>query len=451
MLFDYETSLDERLHHFSLCEDKADVVSSLRFTYVTTSSRDVGEYLAGIARRADEDVYTRFSAASILTEHVDRYIDMSRTGYALINDLCDGDSHLQFRHSLIMYMTRSGSHLFQTTQRLRKEINSENIPENKKYSFALRVEDEPIPQARKTYFAARVLPYFLRDECMDGIMAAQRIVSMCKEKYDQLFVRACLYLLDICYTSTSTNNRADAADVLLTSKDDVLVSLGRDVIDTLAGSDMYHASEQNVHMSSIEASCANNLERLLAVQVDVKEYDESVASFVEQCTPSPSLTLALERVDKDRARHTTYNVTLAFVFCRVWAYIQKSSHARVLGVRLYEELVDGAGLCSSGFLARMINSLSGYDGFGVGVSFEDQVYAYFSKKLEELIRDSECSDELLDELTKSTSGQVGDNLRTFIQKNIYEIRTYLEKEFRGYISDADIELYFKRAYVKYFD
>lgn len=454
-LFDYDVDIKERLDIFRSVEDKVEVVNSLAFTYISTSCKDVGEYLEAIASMEDQDVYVRFIAATSLVENVNKYIDMSSNGFAIIDRLCDVEEcHRAMRRKIILYMCRSGRHIFKTKRRLVHEVTLSKENVKKDIQYVLSIEDEQIPECRKDFFIINVLRHFLHARDMDSVIASERIISRCltSGKYSDVFESACFHLVDICYNSGSVDLRSDAADVLINSKDDNLISIGRDVIRELSGSDMYHDSKQTVHMTSIELSCVSNLERLLSMQLDVHDYETCVSLFLQESIPSEKLLCALERIEKDRIKHTKYNVTLQFVFCRVWSYIYKSSNRVSLSKRLVEELEDGAGLCSSGFLSRMLNSLSGYDGFGIGVSFEDQIYSYFSINLNNLIKVSPKQDKLLAELSTVTSdGIVGKSLRKFIRNNLQKIRDILSNEFCQYISDVDFDLYFKKAYVRYFD
>jgi hypothetical protein len=54
--------------------------------------------------------------------------------------------------------------------------------------------------------------------------------------------------------------------------------------------------------------------------------------------------------------------------------------------RLLEELEEMSGTCSSGYATRLVNIISGFGEFNIRISWEDQIIANFSGRLNALVR-----------------------------------------------------------------
>ena len=95
---------------------------------------------------------------------------------------------------------------------------------------------------------------------------------------------------------------------------------------------------------------------------------------------------ALNRILMDRALYSKFNNTLFNILLKIWTYISLSEFKEELQKRLIEELEDMSDTCSSGFASRLINSISGYGDFSVRISWEDQIIANFSGRLNAFAR-----------------------------------------------------------------
>jgi hypothetical protein len=54
---------------------------------------------------------------------------------------------------------------------------------------------------------------------------------------------------------------------------------------------------------------------------------------------------------------------------------------------MLQELEEMSGTCSSGFASRLVNIISGYGGFNIRISFEDQIISNFAGRLNAAARD----------------------------------------------------------------
>ena len=146
--------------------------------------------------------------------------------------------------------------------------------------------------------------------------------------------------------------------------------------------------------------------------------------------------------------------------------------------RLLEELIEMSGTCSSGYVSRLINCVSGYGEMMLKISFEEQIISNFSGRLNsslnkicdnnslmrknidkvKLIMNLENeNEEILDEfyeriLEEMTTTEYKDkkHFLLFFRTYISSIREEMFKEFIEYISESEFDLYFRKA-LSYYD
>lgn len=89
--------------------------------------------------------------------------------------------------------------------------------------------------------------------------------------------------------------------------------------------------------------------------------------------------LSLNRIEIDRSSYL--GNTLSRILVKIWSYIQNNEFKDELIKRLLQELEEMSGTCSSGFIGRLINSLSGFGELTINISFEDQLVSNFIGRL----------------------------------------------------------------------
>lgn len=89
--------------------------------------------------------------------------------------------------------------------------------------------------------------------------------------------------------------------------------------------------------------------------------------------------LSLNRIELDRTLYL--NNTLSKILIKLWSYIVSNKFKDQMILRLLEELEDMSGTCSSGFLSRLLNTISGFGDINIYISFEDQLIANFIGRL----------------------------------------------------------------------
>lgn len=361
------------------------------------------------------------------------------------------------------------------------------------------------------------------------------------------------------------DRRADAADVLLRLGSDSMKSHGRDMIMELGrvngNTRTVFDNAQNVHTEEVEESVTEALEFLSnidLVKINGKDIDfdhvnteienmlkeDMESMYIEgnnttECSYCKSrieltvnndnkkfcgndclrlyyrdekIRLAMNRIFMDRALYSKFNSSLINILIKVWSFIVSSEHEDEMRKRILEELEEMSGTCSSGFATRLINVISGFGNVNIRISWEDQVIANFSGRLnayarklsedsvfrdekfmqvikiwfqvhEDVLKDitkqiessvqitmeqviqvylnkygekkkdeilEEFCESVINEMTMTSSGYENRrNFSLFFNTYVSKIREELYQEFKEHISDGDFDLYFRKALMSY--
>jgi hypothetical protein len=450
ILFDFDVPLIDRMTTLmSNPELVNDTIAKMQFIYTMTSSHDTAQYLLAIANEPSFDISCRVSAATTVATHKEKWANFTNEGYtSLVRIFRELPLSTPFvvRQSILYSIIPSGKHVFQARAFLLSLVTLENIPEKSRFECITGIERQNISQKKIKYLVSvgmlRIVETWSIGS-MYWLVASQTILS-----YNKHVDKIGFLLADVALTAENENTRADAADILLRCGDDALKEVGQSVIDQL-GKGVYTENAQNVHVRSIERSCEENIDRLMLCTPNLKSFEESISEFLEKYNShslASKVSSALDRVAADRAMYSNHQLSLSSIFRRVWAFISSSEHRSEMIERLIEELADAEGLCSSGFMARMVNALSGFSGFGVGIDFNDQIAAHFAARLNEAIKSDEECDLILEEMASTSSGPL---VRKILLKNFSKIREEMYTEFKDHVSESDFDLYLSRAYAKY--
>lgn len=312
----------------------------------------------------------------------------------------------------------------------------------------------------------------LQNDMRYRIIACQNILLSCDQE-STLFKETLDLLIDIAQnTNNPDNRRADAADIILHSvKDNTKRQIAEDIITQLGslrkGSSIFENS-QNVHTVTLGNSSldiihylfSGNFKSKLDFDSIVKEllfiaklkyrhtqtFGTTVVYHGETSEEELLIKKALDRISVDKTLFT-HNLTLKTVLIMLHAYIDDSCE---LKARLLEELIEMSDTCSSGYISRLANTLSGFSDMSLKISWEEQIIANLNGRLNARIRleNEELRDEILRGLTCTDMSERRPFLE-FFQKNISSIRTELYDEFKAFMSDTDFDLYCTKAIINY--
>jgi hypothetical protein len=291
------------------------------------------------------------------------------------------------------------------------------------------------------------------------VLASQYILTQITSQ--SLINQAQTYLLSVMEDHTKDYNiRADAMDILLQYGDDNCKEIARIVLQDLAGSGTtIYNNAQNVHTKSIEDSvnkilCElnNRVDGKSTFEICLTEFTEYLAGS-EKYKDSKPLKMSLQRISVDKAIYGNVSMTLMGIFTKLWSYIKNHQHREELIIRLCEELEESNELCSTGYISRMLNCLSGITDLSLTISYEDQIISNMGAKLNSRIMeidDEKYRDAILEEMMlPSYMYSKRYNFLRFFRHNISSIREDLYQEFVNLIEDIDFDLYTRRAIMKY--
>ena len=293
------------------------------------------------------------------------------------------------------------------------------------------------------------------------------------------------------------NLRADASDVLLSLGSEEMKIKGREIIMKLGGKGKtIFDNKQNVHVKEIEKSVMVILETICYVPIvkmdddfiNFDYVDKEIQKLIDDDTnDKEKILISLNRIRMDRTLYSVLCITLSVVMVKLWSYICSNENKDEMQKRLLQELEDMAGTCSSGFISRLVNTISGFGDLSIQISFEDQIVSNFSARLNsyaQKIGDDDSvfrttSFEDVKKLYLKENPEKTDEMKDTIIEEFYDsvlnemmlsssdyrnrpsfllfFRTYMSKireemfnEFIEYVSESEFDLYFRKA-LSYYD
>jgi hypothetical protein len=326
-----------------------------------------------------------------------------------------------FYSAICMLMKSEEEGLREVTQEyLNRMLENKHMDVKYRYKLitSLRVH---VSEKTVEYFETQSLKFFICDRdnsIMFRILAGQLYFQ--KHKDERLF----RVFFDIATDeSVEYNSRADATDLLLTYGPQEVKESAREIIKLLGknapdNNNNYTAScdysnpgftifkdGQNAHNKTIEESALNVLVMLSqerpahqplnpTMNVDFDFTEKNILSALHCFTSDnesvkENVQLALGRISLDNKLYSNLNFTLKNALVFVYSYIlnQDTDTQLSLMERLIQELSDSAGICSTGIMERVVNTLSGFeDRFSLRISYEDQITGSLSGRLNSKIR-----------------------------------------------------------------
>ena len=310
--------------------------------------------------------------------------------------------------------------------------------------------------------------YYITETCIDflknannlimyRILSGQYLLQNCEVDEE---VKMCVYntLYDFSTNSDIDYNlRADAADTLLNLGTDDFKIKAREIIMILGRIQgpvrNVYDNAQNVHTVEIEKSVgeiievlltyktmmigenpidfiyvSNRINDILKIEVDsikieplcnnckkeiIKDINVKDGFCSNICNDMfdrhEKIRISLNRIEMDRALYSKFNSNLSNVLVKLWSYIQENEYKEAMIQRLVEELEDMSGTCSTGFLSRLVNTLSGFGQLNIKISFDDQIISNFTGRLNMYAR----------KLTESNSPFRNEKLNDVVELHIY--------------------------------
>jgi hypothetical protein len=428
-VFDFSLEEQERIQLFLNAEDyvKDDVVSRIEGIYMFSGSILLQHFICSLCKLTTISFTLKLNLALSLfsfeefeepvpdvsdlkeiieqgnKEKKDRNTKRKETAYATLNTVLSMASLNDPDFSTTRFIDTI--YILTESELYKKECNTyfKDIVGCSSYDFKFRYNtilslDSKV-NVNKDYFKRNALLHFfncLPKTTMYKILTAQ-LILMTLPPEDPEFNRIQEALLEMAEDKeVDYNLKADCLDTLHNLGKEPYISNAKKLIYIL-GKTKYSQSmfdnAQNVHFSSIEDSVIVILQYLFTFKNMTIEGEEADFFYVNneinkllldeslQCNRE-LVKCSLERISVDRSIYSKFNTTISNVLVKVWSYIHSRETCREeLIKRLLEELEDMAGTCSSGFISRLVNTLSGYDDFTLKISWEDQIISNVTARL----------------------------------------------------------------------
>lgn len=258
--------------------------------------------------------------------------------------------------------------------------------------------------------------------------------------------------------STEYNTRADIYDLIMQKGSEEDVKDAKAQINKLGGGDKnnnVYENKQNVHSVNIDEA----LQKLLQDTSDIQEskympftqIEQKILGDEKEHKDIERIKDSLKRIANDNALYS--NITIEHILERIWYYLSKlnESDRQPLYIRLIEELTEMDDTCSSGHMYRLINILSGFNGYEIKISFNDQIIANMNGRLLaklNKVEPPELRQKLILDLAERDFNKPEFN--KFIRNTVPSIIQELHSEFvPKYTSEDDFNLAIRDGMLKF--
>jgi hypothetical protein len=219
-------------------------------------------------------------------------------------------------------------------------------------------------------------------------------------------------------------------------------------------------NQENIHL--IEISSVQhildflNLHKKISLNNDpnslfhlIKTYDYYIDSTHED--DKSKIHVALIRIQNDRSLYGHSQNTLFDILSMIVTYIEKHVHVIELRRRLIEELIEMSGKCTTGYVYRLLNVLSGYDDFSIQIPIEESLKSVLFQKLNQKIleiQNDELKHKILYEMTLSQP-ELKSHFLTFFRTHFDHINSEIYDQFKNDLTFTDYDLYMRKAFYNY--
>ena len=205
-----------------------------------------------------------------------------------------------------------------------------------------------------------------------------------------------------------------------------------------------YLDSQNVHNHEInnkvmDAASAivqtDDKPRNLGMSLNMPIEDELKRVYPDYQKNKSAIEASLRRIETDPAKFRG-GMTTKVIFDKIVEFIARNKHKDELLKRLAEELVDMNGLCSTGHVSRLVNTLQGFpdlpEELTIKINPKDEIYANIQTYLNNTIQNDSESEKMIDDML---SDNPIDNQRyfKFVKDKMVDKCKELEKEYNGIV------------------
>jgi len=405
----------------------------------------------------------------------------------------NGELSITYIIDLICTLSQSKTFENETIQYLNSILNNENIDCEYRYNKILSLEKKLSNQ-----FIKSICFVFInnsKNRTLYRILSGQYLLQLCQSTDDEKIIIQDIILSFANDTELDYNLRADATDILLNLGTDEYKVIGRELIQLLGNIEgnvkTIYDDKQNVHATKIEDSVMKMLTTITSyktlkineIEIDYNYVFEEIKQLLNdveilqskdeksckycnkitdetfcstKCNKYFKIIQSLKRIEADRKQYL--NLLLTNILVKLWSYIQTNDFCEEMVKRLLEELEEMSGTCSTGFVSRLLNSVSGFGGLNITISYSDQLVANFigrlnayTKKIIEpnslFVTNEKILFELIELIVNKNNHLI--KIKIHLGKNKYlskeqlveKIKTYLESDKDSKINDITMFFY----------
>jgi hypothetical protein len=477
------------------------------------------ELVLKIVKESTLPVELKYETAKLIYEE-NKENNENNIAYGLFLFILKSDDihniHSLIRVQILGYLLETNAFKTETTDIFRNFIRDETLTQSFKYKTILEyIENKNI----KKDYLIDIFTFIFNNRVFRTrflILSAQVVLGFdFFEKEHKCKVEDTM--LVFCQDNNlDFNLRADACDLLLTFSNsehtrqialDTIILLGREETGVNRGIYSVYDDKQNVHNQTIDKSVKDILCFLSSIQLETKNgkyttYDETCKEIIEIYCKTYNIEMdkkylqfynlnenetdtsknneydddndyicdntvlknleliraSFLRFSLDRGLYTNFQ-SIQTLFIKIWSIIKSHEHSNSLTLRLFEELIDMSGSCTSGHISRIVNVLSGFEINGklinLSIDYKDEMtsnmIAKLNKKILE-ISDEEYKYNITEEMLWTSNYEGRIHFNKFFRENVMEIRDELYNEYVANLNLLDnetFEINFRQALMKF--
>ncbi len=498
-IFDFSLSKEQRLHALHTCyhsqpQHIEETIKKLNAIYCMSPIGLLRRFLYDVAMYSVLPIQLRVECAITLAD-IETSSKLGMDSLDSLIDIFDTTIPTPCKLEYIMRLVNNG--YSNRVDTLYEFVNNSQIDEEYRYktacNFGRSIENNGhkiMMQSLSTFRDDNANTLFFR------ILACQHILSqaLSDDSTDDSIAAQTETLLLQWMTDESMEHRyrADASDVLMRFGSDENVRIAMNTLKILGGdTENIYENKENVHLDTFEEGVMDTIRYIDSLKIQplpsfetvsfnikrlgkqrYRSHKECIIHEVTQFRPqghketrhiprdvsdtiySTELTpeeekinTALLRIGLDRVSYTDLNYTLQTLLLTLYAYIQTHMHKDQMEQRLLEELIDMSYTCSSGYVCRLVNVLSGF-GHTFHITWEQQIVSNLAGRLNAKIKTDPNMERILEDMVNTDIGDRTAFLE-FFRKNISPIKEEMYNEFKEHVNETDWDLWFRKAILNY--
>jgi hypothetical protein len=267
------------------------------------------------------------------------------------------------------------------------------------------------------------------------------------------------WLLDIVDDKNELyKTRTEAADVLITCGEPDEIEYGYKIISEIGFKDTFYESEENVHFESMHDSSKNIIRALRSdPSIDYKELVsidmiyKIIEPFITSIEDKQVVQNYFLRIQTDPTRFE--RLTLLDIFYLIYRKIKALSkeserNENILALRLYQEIIESADTCFTGYLIRMFNVIQGFvkeKEFLLRMDPKDEIRSIIFSRLNSILQSlSEYQQGSILESIESDNKEI---VSDFIYS--YDIKEELWEEYKDLLSEEEFNIIYNKTIQQY--